>query len=350
MREDTLKPYLPLTIADFMAKALTHYYGTRDPLGKLGDFTTAPEISQLFGEMLGIWCALSWQQMGCPSKLALIELGPGRGTLMQDILRATRHVAGFHKALTIHMVETSPTLKQQQQQLLAGYNIHSHDDLSDIGEGDFILIANEFFDALPIHQYHKTASGWKERCVSEDKGTLCFTLMDSAGCITLEEEHPLAPLGAILEICPAAHAIIQAISTRIKHHNGMALIIDYGYDFPPPRTLYGDTLQAMKSHQYQSILDNIGEADITAHVDFAALRNTALTAGATVFGSITQQQLLERLGIHLRAEKLLATASISQQNTIISGLTRLTSPQEMGTLFKALSLASAPLIPTGFTL
>lgn len=337
-----------LSIAEFMAEALSYYYGTRDPLGKKGDFTTAPEISQLFGEMIGVWCAYSWQQMGCPSQLALIELGPGRGTLMADILRSTRKVKGFHEALTVHMVETSPTLKQQQERALVGYPVHFHDTITSIPTSDFILVANEFFDALPIHQYHKTSTGWMERKItfSQEQECFCFTLtpLPSAIGLQLEKEHALAPIDAILELCPAALAVIREIAERLTSHKGMALIIDYGYDC----ISYSDTLQAVKSHQYQPILDNIGEADITAHVDFSALKKVAFTMGSTSFGAITQQQLLEALGIRLRAEKLLQNADDRQKNTILSGLNRLISPQEMGALFKAISLASPSLTPAGF--
>lgn len=339
----------PITIADYMAEALGHYYATRDPLGSAGDFTTAPEISQLFGEMLGIWCASLWLQMGRPTPVMLAELGPGRGTLMADILRATRHVPGFHQALTIHLVEISPTLRAKQQHILAGYPIHFHTYFSELPEGDFILVANEFFDALPIHQYVKATTGWNEKRIGlNDAGDLCFVasaIPDSQ----LQHVHPNAPTGATLELCPAGISIMQEIAARLTQHKGGALIIDYGYDITGNRTEYGDTLQVLKNHQFQPVLEQCGEADITAHVDFAALK--AATTAVNHFGAISQAQLLEALGIRLRAEILMKNASPAVQNTLRSGLERLTSPQEMGELFKAIAITSPTITHlAGFTI
>lgn len=340
----------PITIADYMAEALGYYYATRDPLGSTGDFTTAPEISQLFGEMLGVWCASLWMQMGSPAQVMLVELGPGRGTLMADILRATRHVPGFHQALSIHMVETSPTLRAKQQQILTGYPVHFHTSFSELPEGNFILVANEFFDALPIHQYVKTATGWNEKRIglTPDTGDLCFVASPFPDS-QLQHAHPNAPVGATLELCPAGIAIIQEIAARLSKHMGGALIIDYGYDITGNRTEYGDTLQALKNHQFLPVLEQCGEADITAHVDFAALKNAA--TGVNHFGAISQAQLLEALGIRLRAEMLMKNASPAAQNTLRSGLERLTSPQEMGELFKAIAITSPTITHlAGFTL
>ncbi len=344
----------PLNIASFMAEALSHYYGSRDPLGSQGDFTTAPEISQLFGEMVGIWCAYSWQQMGCPDRVLLVELGPGRGTLMHDILRATRHVPGFHAAIQLHLVETSPVLRHRQQEKLYPMLVSFRDSVASLPEGVLLVVANEFFDALPIHQYSKTTAGWCERAIAlnaEEK--LCFThtSLPTTFSEQLASLYPEAPEGAVLETCPAATAIIRTLATRMTEHKGAALIIDYGYDFTGRTRNFHDTLQALKNHAYVPVLAAIGEADLTAHVDFTALKHAAEEAGAVTYGVISQQQLLSQLGIYLRLEQLLKHATATQQEMLRNGVERLLSPTQMGTLFKAISLTSPDIpAPIGFTL
>lgn len=346
----------PISIASFMGEALGHpqhgYYITRDPLGAAGDFTTAPEISQMFGEMVGIWLADCWLNQGCPDPVHLVELGPGRGTLMADALRATARVPGFHAAIRLHLVETSPTLRQRQAAALAAYSPSWHDSLTDVPDGPTLLVANEFFDALPIRQFIRTPAGWAERKVGlNPAGQLAFTFDPSPGGALLSPLHrgPSIPPGAIAETCPVGITIAAEIGRRLSAHAGAALIIDYGYDGPA----VGDTLQALRAHRHVPVLDDPGSADLTAHVDFTALGQAARQAGAGVHpgvgASIEQGGLLRALGIEARAAALTARATPAQQADIQSALTRLTSASSMGRLFRAIALThpAAPT-PAGF--
>ncbi|MEP2531305.1 SAM-dependent methyltransferase [Shimia sp.] len=330
----------PMTIAEYMTEALLHptfgYYTTRDPLGAAGDFTTAPEISQMFGEMIGLSLAQSWLDQGAPTPFTLAEPGPGRGTLMADILRATRAVPGFHDAMQLCLVEASPTLRASQQELLGTSPTWLH-DLEQLPDQPLFLIANEFFDALPIHQFLRGATGWRERLVG---------LRDNALTIGLGPEQPRADLdhrltdtveGNIVETCPAAPALIQGIGGRIQAHGGAALIIDYG-DWRSN----GDTLQALRNHTPVDPLSNPGSADLTAHVDFEALANAAPCAHAPM---TTQGMFLERLGITQRAQTLAQNLSGDALQNHISAHRRLTHPEEMGNLFKVLALFPKGTLP-----
>lgn len=331
----------PISIAQFMAYALSHpefgYYQTTDPFGGKGDFTTAPEISQVFGELIGIWCAHQWQQMGCPSSVIFVEVGPGRGTLMQDLLRGTRHVPGFHTALNIHMVETSPLLKTMQQSVLTAYpGICWHENLVDVPDGPLLLVANELFDALPIHQYVKTGTGWRERLLGLNKERkLAYHL---SPVVPFEEEldlsHPDAPEGSLVEVCPMGLAILHEITRRLKAQHGAALIIDYGYDTPP----YSNTLQALKFHKHHPTLADIGDADISAHVDFSALQTYSLKQGVSTSAILPQRNFLLAMGIEHRLQALLKNANESQHQELTTAAHRLIDPQQMGTLFKVLEL------------
>jgi NADH dehydrogenase [ubiquinone] 1 alpha subcomplex assembly factor 7 len=339
-----------------MAEALGHptlgYYRTRDPLGAAGDFTTAPEISQMFGEMIGLWCVELWQAMGGPAPFNLVELGPGRGTLMADALRAARLRPAFAAAARLHLVETSPTLRAAQAARLrdAAPDMAPawHDGLAGVPDGPLLLIANELFDALPVHQFQHTGEGWRERVVAlaEDGETLCFALAPAGPAIALlATAQRAAPAGAIAEVSPASVALAAEIGRRVAAHGGAALIIDYG----PAESAAGDSLQALCRHQPVDPLSMPGEADITAHVDFAALARAAREAGAAAHGPLTQGTFLSRLGIEMRAARLLQGATASQARDIRTSLARLLGPAEMGTLFKVLAIAAPSLpAPPGF--
>ena len=334
----------PLPLARYMDAALndpTHgYYRTRDPLGAAGDFVTAPEISQMFGELLGVWLAYSWQQMGSPGDALLVELGPGRGTLMGDALRATQRVPGFHESVTLHLVETNPVLRRAQHAALGAFNPMWHDRIANLPPGPLLLVANEFFDALPIDQYIFTKGAWHERRIGLKEGGLegedfVFTVGPPA-----DRVFPPGVEGAIREEAPAGHAMLRQIATRLANFGGAAIIVDYG----TANGETGDSLQAMRGHARHDPLIEPGSADLTAHVDFASLAAAARQAGATAFGPIEQGPFLETLGISHRAD-VLSKSDPTQSGKIGLAVKRLVSPTEMGTLFKALAL-TGPQQPT----
>jgi NADH dehydrogenase [ubiquinone] 1 alpha subcomplex assembly factor 7 len=342
----------PLTIAEFMAEALGNprhgYYTTRDPLGRRGDFVTSPEISQIFGELIGLWAADLWDRMGRPARLILAELGPGRGTLMADALRAARRMPGFIEAAQLHLVETSPVLRRAQAQALAAHRPSWHESIAGLPDGPLLAVANEFLDALPIRQLVRTAQGWSERLVGLDAtGTLAFVLAppQAATAALVPAALRQAPAGSLCEIAPAAASVADALSRRIGRDGGAALFIDYGHT----TRACGETLQAVRRHLPHPVLDDPGEADLTAHVDFAALGEAAATAGAAVWGPVTQSEFLRRIGIVARAERLAAGAAPAQAAAILSACRRLIDPGEMGTLFKVLAIAAADQpAPAGF--
>ncbi|MFC3713247.1 class I SAM-dependent methyltransferase [Sphingoaurantiacus capsulatus] len=321
----------PMPVARYMAECLAHYYGTRDPLGRGGDFTTAPEISQIFGELIGLWLADLWLRAGSPPKVRLVELGPGRGTLMADIRRATARVPGFHAATKVHLVETSPSLRAEQAARMPDAIWHHRiDELPD--DAPLLLVANEFFDALPIRQLIRTPAGWRERMVAHGDGGF----FEAAGPTPLDALVPAAlagaPEGATVELMPMATAIAAEIGARLAAQGGAALIVDYGYAGPST----GDTLQAVKDHAFTDPFADPGEADLTAHVDFTAL--AAAAAPARAWKLTTQGNLLAALGIAARTEALAARASPEQAALLRSGTDRLVLPDAMGSLFKALAL------------
>ncbi len=328
----------PITIADYMAEALGHpkygYYREGDPLGRGGDFITAPEISQMFGELLGLWGVAAWRRMGAPSPVLLVELGPGRGTLMKDALRAARVDQGFMAALNLHLVETSRTLRAKQADALAGFDVAWHEDVLQVPEGPMLLVANEFFDALPIHQLERSVGGWRERRIDlGPDGLFRFVRTAPGPSLVLidEAERAAAPLGAIVEVSPASIRVMAEIARRITVHGGAALVIDYARE-----GAMGDSFQAVRRHGYHDPLQDPGEVDLSARVDFAALARAAREAGAAVHGPISQSMLLERLGIGLRARRLADGATREQVADIDSSLKRLLDPGEMGSLFQAL--------------
>ena len=350
----------PMSVEQFMTLALTHptlgYYTTRDPLGAAGDFTTSPEISQMFGELIGLWAAEVWMTMGSPSPLRLVELGPGRGTLMMDALRAARVSPPFRDALDVHLVEASPVLIEVQKNALAdaGATVTWHETIDSVPDGPAIFIANEFFDALPVRQYQKTAHGWRERVIGLDpNGALAFGLAPSSE----EQIAAVAPEGAVLEVGAAAYRAMLSIAARLVKQGGAALVIDYGH----VRTGFGETLQALARHRRTDPLAEPGEADLTVHVDFAALMRAGRAAGAKVAGPVAQADFLTQLGIVERAASLRKSADPRQAQEIDSALQRLISTNlergagdrpapGMGELFKALAIAhpALPQVP-GFS-
>ena len=322
----------PITLADYMSEALLHpehgYYTTRDPLGATGDFVTSPEISQMFGEMIGLCLAQAWMDQGRPNGV-LAELGPGRGTLMQDILRATKGVAGFHDALDLHLVEASPVLRAAQSARLPNPTFHA--DVSTLPDAPLFLVANEFFDALPVRQFQRDGTGWRERMIGLEGDTLTIGLSAAAPLALLEHRLADTKDGDIVELCPALPAIMGQIGERIGTHGGAALIIDYG-DWRSQ----GDTLQALRGHQPVDPLHAPGTADLTTHVDFEVITQSAAPAR---FTRITPQGVfLERLGITQRAQSLAQSMSGDALESHIAAHRRLTHPSEMGDLFKVVGI------------
>jgi len=342
----------PLTVAAFMAMALhdpaAGYYARRQPLGWAGDFVTAPEISQIFGELVGLWCADLWRRMGSPDPVVVAELGPGRGTLMADFVRAATGVAGFRAAMRLHLVETSPILRAEQRRRLAGIDAVWLDDIDGLPDGPLLLVANEFLDALPIRQLVRGRAHWAERLVAlDEKDRLCFAAGPENPALTLlvpPERHVAAP-GTIVELCPAAAALTASLAERLCRQPGAALFVDYGYADPSGKS----TLAAIGAHRAAAILDAPGTADLSAHVDFAAVAAAARAGGATVYGPVSQGAFLKALGAALRLEILVRRAAPAQRAALEAGLKRLIDAAEMGTLFKALAMVSPGLpAPAGF--
>jgi SAM-dependent MidA family methyltransferase len=338
----------PMPVWRYMELCLMHpehgYYVSRDPLGREGDFTTAPEVSQMFGELLGLWAASLWRTMGSPSLLRLIELGPGRGTMMADALRAVRVLPPLYQTLSVHLVEINPVLRKKQQATLSGVrNVAWHDDIDEVPDGPYIIFANEYFDVLPIHQVVKRENGWHERMVELDpNGKLVFGA--SLNPIPRFEVllPPLvraAPVGAVFEWRPDSE--IMKIASRVRDQDGAALIIDYGH----VRSDAGDTFQAIARHSFTDPLNAPGQADVTAHVDFQALGRAAEDVGALVHGPVTQGEFLKRLGIETRAVALMAKAAPEVSEDISAALKRLTAGGRtgMGALFKVLGVSSPNL-------
>jgi SAM-dependent MidA family methyltransferase len=326
----------PMTLAEFMAEALLHpahgYYATRDPFGAAGDFVTAPEISQMFGELLGLCLAQVWLDQGAPSPFTLAELGPGRGTLMADAWRATALVPGFHAAARVWLVEASPVLRALQTARLPMAR-HAN-RVEDLPAGPLFLIANEFLDALPIRQFRRDAQGWCEVVVGLADGALAFGRSPPVSCP--DPRFAADPPGTVVEICPVLPGIAVAVGSRLAA-GGAAVFIDYG-----GWRSKGDTLQALRAHAPDPPLAHPGEADLTAHVDFEAL--ALALAPLPVAGPVDQGVLLGRLGIAARADRLAQGLTGAALASHRAAERRLTDPAEMGSLFKALA-AHAPGAP-----
>lgn len=337
----------PMGMSEFMALALGHpehgYYMGRDPFGQAGDFTTAPEISQMFGEMIGAWFADMWMKGGAPSRLTLLECGPGRGTLMADMLRATSSVPGFHDALDLHLLETSPVLRARQKETLSGYNVRWHDTIETVpDDAPFYVIGNEFFDALPVQQFIFQGGRWHERRIDYQDGRFCF--------VACEVDAPDMPVmqapgeGAVYECSPLSLSLMTVMAERVAAQGGAMLFVDYGYD----AHAYGDTLQAVRGHDYVPVLEQVGACDLSAHVNFAALAESAQKAGLQIFGPAGQGAFLQALGIDMRAKMLQQKASDTQRDDIQSALGRLTGDGTMGRLFRVLCACPAAVQPEGF--
>jgi SAM-dependent MidA family methyltransferase len=332
----------PISVADYMAACLgdreAGYYTTREPFGRDGDFITAPEVSQMFGELIAIWCVGAWTALGKLENAVLCEIGPGRGTLMADMLRTLGKIApDFLRSVRVCMVETSPRLTEIQQEKLKDRpgSISWHRDFETIPEGPLILVANELFDALPIRQYVKRDGRFVERLVSAVEGELYFSA--GAGSIDpalLPEGHESAPEGAIFEAAPARTALMQQIAERTVAHRGAALLIDYGH----LEAGFGDTLQAVSKHRFQDVFEKPGEADLTSHVDFAALAETARALSCRT-GTMTQGDFLIAMGLLDRAGRLGADKDEAAREQIRNDVQRLAGPDQMGTLFKVLCVS-----------
>jgi NADH dehydrogenase [ubiquinone] 1 alpha subcomplex assembly factor 7 len=332
----------PISVADYMAECLLHpvhgYYTTRDPFGTAGDFTTAPEISQMFGELVGLALAQAWLDQGSPAPFTLAELGPGRGTLMADILRATKAVPGFNQA-EIVLVEASPRLRAIQAATLSPAQPVWLDRVEDLPDRATLLVANEFLDALPIRQFVFSPEGWRERLVGLADGALTFGLSLPLPRVPKGPAFRDAEHGDLIEDCTPAQVAVAATLGPIQRHGGLALFIDYG----GWRTK-GDTLQALRAHAFDDPLAHPGEADLTAHVDFEPL-----AALARAHAYATQGNFLRVLGIEARAAVLARNLNGTALESHLAALRRLTHPMEMGSLFKVLALTrdAAPL-PPGF--
>ena len=324
----------PITIADYMTECLGDpehgYYATRDPFGETGDFTTAPEISQMFGEVLGLALAQAWLDRGAPAPFLLAELGPGRGTLMADVLRATRAVPGFHDAMSVHLIETSPTLRAAQTNTV-GHPVQHHDTLQSLPEKPLFLIANEFFDALPIRQFQRVGDVWRERVVGLENEALKLGLAGPTAPAYLDHRLADTKDGDIVEISDPAQSIAMALGARVNADGGVALIVDYG-----DQRSFGDTFQALRNHTPVDPLTTPGDVDLTAHVDFGALAAAAAPSDASAL--VPQGVFLELLGITARANALASKLQGEALRQHIAAHRRLTHPDEMGTLFKAIAI------------
>jgi NADH dehydrogenase [ubiquinone] 1 alpha subcomplex assembly factor 7 len=340
----------PISIAQFMTVALHDpqfgYYATRDPLGK--DFTTAPEVSQMFGELIGLWLVQCWMDQGQPSPARLVELGPGKGTLMADALRAAKLAPDFLAAIEVVLIEASPTLRAVQQETLkdTGVSISWRDSFDgSLDDKPLFLIANEFFDALPIRQYVFTERGWCERMVTTDQdGALAFALSPVPAALDIPSARGVTDLGAIYEVAPSATALTDSIAGIIAARGGAALLIDYGYGGAG----FGETFQAIGAGTPKNVLETPGTLDLSAHVDFAALAASATANDATTYGPAEQGVFLDKLGLKARAQSL-TRKNPGNADAIAAAAARLTAADQMGTLFKALAIMpkDAPT-PPGF--
>jgi NADH dehydrogenase [ubiquinone] 1 alpha subcomplex assembly factor 7 len=332
----------PISMAAYMELALQHpkfgYYRVREPLGRTGDFITSPEVSQMFGEMIGVWCAEAWRNLGRPDPFAHVELGPGRGTMMQDIMRATSNIGGFHAAKKLYLIDSNEVLREQQQKNLGDFAPQYIDDISRTPPMPVLVVSNEFFDALPVRQFEKTFRGWDERMVTAEGDALVSRLRPLT-----EAENSLIPQamreavpGTVFEFSPKAQSLMREISRVIVSRKGAALVIDYGY----AASSGAPTVQAVLRHASVNVFERAGEVDLTAHVDFSALSQAAREGGAKVSAVIGQGEFLKNCGIEIRAESLKKHATEQQAMEIDSALHRLIDDEQMGSLFKVMEIRS----------
>ena len=327
----------PMRLDHYMGLCLGHpqhgYYVTRDPLGREGDFVTAPEVSQVFGELIGIWAAGAFVAMGEPARVNLVELGPGRGTLMADMLRTIGRVSpALAAAAVMHLVETSPVLRTRQRQAV-GPGASWHMTLKEVPNAPMILVANEFFDAIPIRQIERRRGLWHERVIGLEQGRLARGL---SGPVLGPEGRD----GDVLELAPARDVIASQIGQRLSRHAGAALIIDYGHLTSAP----GDTLQAMRRHGFTNVTDRPGECDLTSHVDFQALGRALTEGGADILRPMTQRDFLLAMGLEQRFQRLALRADMMVTSTLRRQMARLADENQMGNLFKVLA-ATSPGMP-----
>lgn len=338
----------PISLATYMGLCLTHptrgYYRAGDPIGARGDFITAPEISQMFGELIGFWLVNLWQQMDEPKAFTLLELGPGRGTLMADILRVACRAPGFRDALNLRLFETSPPLMAEQKSRLEAYDPKWLENFDTFEDGPVLIIANEFFDALPIRQFVRKPDGWHERQVGLAEGKRAFGLSPTPLPVNaMPEAVAGAEMDTVFEVCFAGAEVMSRLAKVVAKHGGSVLAIDYGYG----ATRTGETLQAVRNHAYADILEHPGDTDLSAHVDFGALSVVARGAGLAVQPLTTQGQFLTRLGIEERTNTL-AGANPGSANDVRAAHARLTANDQMGELFKVYCAHSPGLVPAGF--
>ena len=329
---------LPLTVERTMALSNAHYYATRDPFGASGDFVTAPEISQMFGELVAVWLYQAWAAIGRPMPVTIAEIGPGRGTLMKDMLRTlSRLDPDLANGAAFAMIETSPRLTEIQKQTLdvTPFAVRWHETIDTLPDQPLLIVGNELFDAVPVRQFVRAGTGWRERMVGlDDEDTLCF--FAGAGSVDptlLPPDAAEAPQGAIVEVAPARTALMAAIAGRMAPNGGAGLFLDYGHLQPG----VGDTLQALRQHNHEDVLANPGEADLTSHVDFAALAATVRAYGLDAHLS-TQGDFLLGMGILERAGRLGADGDQAARDKISGDVERLAGPQAMGELFKVLAV------------
>ncbi|HRK97804.1 MAG: SAM-dependent methyltransferase [Alphaproteobacteria bacterium] len=324
----------PMSIETYWNLCLSHpehgYYIKKDPLGVAGDFTTSPEISQLFGEMIGIWAVNKWQEMGCPSAINLVECGPGRGTLMADLLRIAAMIPDFDAALQVHLVEMSPFLRQKQREALGEKNVIWHNDLSSVPSDDpLLIIGNEFLDALPIRQYVFVDGVWRERVITTIGEELGFSI----GSKIESADFPAAQQNDIFEASLVRDRVFLTMCQKIKLSKGSILMIDYGHD----QVSMGNSFQAVMNHQFSNVLENQGHADLTSHIDFARLK--FISEHERLLSSIwSQNSFLIEMGIVQRAAQLRASATLPQQEEIDAALFRLLDIGQMGDLFKVIEV------------
>ncbi len=317
----------PISVAKYMEISNRHYYATRDPFGASGDFVTAPEISQMFGEILGLRSLVQWRKMGSPDPVYVVEAGPGRGALMSDFMRATSQDPNFIKASQVYFIETSLVLREAQNKNVL-YEPKWCDRLDEVPKGPILFVANEFFDALPIRQFQKTLDGWRERMVDSNGDRFNFALSkEIVSGIFIDSE-----IGAIFEICPTGIEMTKNLGERINCYGGCFLVVDYGY----MDTASGDTFQAVKEHKYHPVLENSGDVDLTAHVNFESLVQAISKRNVKIEALQTQREFLRDMGILDRAKMLADGATPDQVENIGSALKRLIGEKEMGTLFKVL--------------
>lgn len=332
----------PMTVADYMAQCLMHpqhgYYQQQRVFGRDGDFITAPEVSQMFGEIVGLWLIDQWQQLGCPARCHLIEFGPGRGTLMADILKTANLMPAFKAAVQVHFVETSQQLRALQKEKVA--TATWHDDITSLpDDAPLLIVGNEFFDALPIHQFIFQNRVWHERLVGidpDDDTKLCWHIGPASAAVSLISPSLSPSEGDMAEACPAALSIMHSLANQLGAITGAALFFDYGYLKPA----FGDSFQALKAHAYVDPLAEPGLADLTAHVNFHALAESAYKVGISDISLAEQGQWLMAMGLGQRAQQLASGKSATQQQDILVALKRLTAPDEMGQLFKTLTFTS----------